>query len=63
MGSAAAVGATSLDFFDFRVFFGRAVTCAIPFDTGPVAFGAGLVAFLGPSVGAMTLSARRKASL
>ena len=63
--------ATSLDFFDavamslvflfdfgFLFFFGRALLSDFPFDTGPVAFGAGLKAFLGPSVGAMKLNAR-----
>ena len=68
--------ATSLDFFDavamsliflfdfgFLFFFGRALVSVFPFDNGPVAFGAGLKAFLGPNVGAMKLSARRTASL
>ena len=70
MGSAAAVdvmtaAATSLDFlaFGFLVFFGRVLISVFPFDTGPVAFVAGLKAFLGPNVGAMKLSARRTASL
>ena len=68
--------ATSLDFFDamamslvflfdfgFLFFFGRVLLSVIPFDTGPVAFGARLKAFLGPNVGAMKLSGRRTASL
>ena len=64
MGSPAAVvvvtaAGTSLDFFYFSVFFGQAVT----FDSGPVAFGVGLVAFLGPSVDGMKVSARRRAIL
>ena len=63
MGAAAA--ATSLDFlgFGFLVFFGRVLLSVFPFDTGPVAFGAGLKAFIGPNVGAMKLSARRTACL
>ena len=68
--------ATSLDFFDavamslvflidfgFLLFFGRALLSDFPFHTGPVAFGAGLKAFLGPNVGAMKLSGRRTACL
>ena len=51
-------------FFDmgFLVFFGRTLLTVCPFDTGPVAVGAGLNAFLGPNVGAMKLSARRTAA-
>ena len=59
LGGGVVVGATSQDFFAFRIFLGRAVT----FDAGPVAFGARLKAFLGPNAGAMKVSARRTASL
>ena len=44
----AAVGATSVNFFDFRAFFGRAITSVVivvPFHAGPVAVGASLFAF------------------
>ena len=47
--TATAPAVTSLDFLYFHVYFGRAVK----FDIGPVAFGAGIVAVLGPFVGAM----------
>ena len=71
MGSAPAAvldgmrAATSLDFFafGFLVFFGRTLLSVVPFDAGPVAFGARLKAFLGPNVGAMKLVGRRTASL
>ena len=71
MGSALAVldvrttAATSLDFFafGFLFFFGRALLTVVPFDAGPVAFGARLKGFLGPNVGAMKLSASLTASL
>ena len=56
--TAASLGAISLDRFDFRAFFGRAVT----FDAWPLAVGAALVAVFGPSVGTMKLIARRTAS-
>ena len=61
--------ASSLHFlfdFDFLVFFGHggiSVAPAVPCDAGPVSFGARLKPFLGPSVGAMKFSARRRASL
>ena len=61
--------ASSLHFFfdlDFLVFFGHAGifdATGVSFDAGPVAFGARFKAFFGPSVGAMKLIARRRASL
>ena len=68
--------ATSLDFFNavsmsfvflfdfgFLDFLWRALLSVFPIDTGPVALGARLKAFLGPIVGAMKLSARRTARL
>ena len=60
MGSASVTAAVGISMdFHFRVFFGRAIT----FDAGPVAFGADLVALMGPNVGPMKLSARGTASL
>ena len=63
--------ASSLHFFfdfdfDFLVFFGHAgisVAVGVPFDAGPVAFGARLKAFLCPSVGGMKLSCSKKSKL
>ena len=52
-----------LDFLDFFGHAGIFDAIGVPFDAGPVAFGACLKAFLGPSVGAMKLNARRRASL
>ena len=59
----AAAGATSLAFFDFLFFLGRALPSDAPFDAEPGAFGAGLVPLLGPSCGAMKFSVRGTASL